>query len=162
LGDEANPLFLRGRIDDHFVWPDDSITLVDYKSGKTPGPKDFNFEFANRLKVQLDLYGAVLEASGLTVKQGMYLFLELNQKYEENKKVHSQTVLQGHFIADWLPKGRKECPKLDKDGAVTHAKEVANSIRNGVITLTTFRDKGITPCKDTCSVRNICRTPVEG
>ena len=162
LGDEANPLFLRGRIDDHFVWPDDSITLVDYKSGKTPGPKDFNFEFANRLKVQLDLYGAVLEASGLTVKQGMYLFLELNQKYEENKKVQSQTVLQGHFIPEWLPKGRKECPKLDKDGAVTHAKKVANSIREGVITLTTFQDKGTTPCKDTCSVRNICRTPVEG
>jgi hypothetical protein len=162
LGDEANPLFLRGRIDDHFVWPDESITLVDYKSGDTPGPKDFHFDFAQRLKVQLDLYAAVLEKSGQAVKQGMYLYLELNQKYDEKDKINTHTVLQGHFIPEWLPGKRNDCPKLDKDGAVTHAKEVANSIRNGVITLTTFQDKGTTPCKDTCSVRNICRTPVEG
>lgn len=162
LGDQTTPLFLRGRIDDHFVWPDQSITLVDYKSGKTPGPKDFNFEFANRLKVQLDLYAAVLKTSDLVVKQGMYLYLELGQKPEGNEKIHSQTVLQGHFIPEWLPARRKDCPSLDRDGAVDHAKVVAKGIREGVISLTTFQDKGTTPCKDTCPVRNICRTPVEG
>lgn len=162
LGDEHTPLFLRGRIDDHFVWPDQSITLVDYKSGKTPSPKDFQFEFANRFKVQLDLYAAVLETSGLTVKQGMYLYLELNQKFDEKDKINSHTVLQGHFIADWLPARRTDCPKLDREGALEHTRDAAKSIREGVIQLTTFRESGTTPCKDTCPVRNICRTPVEG
>ena len=162
MGDETNPLFLRGRIDDHFVWPDQSILLVDYKSGKTPDPGPFNFEFENRFKVQLDLYGAVLEASGLRVKQGMYLYLELGQKPTGKESVNKQTVLQGHFIREWLPGGRKDCPKLDKEGALEHTRGVAKSIRDGVIHLTTFQDKKTTPCKDTCSVRNICRTPVEG
>lgn len=160
LGDSEAPLFLQGRIDDWYVWQDGKSTLVDYKSGTTPPPGKFLKERDRKWKVQLDLYAAVLLATDIEVKQGMYLFLEMNSKWEEEDKVQSHTVLQGHFIKEWLPLRRKDCPPLDKEGAVTHAKGVARSIRNGIIPLTTFQNPKDHPaCTNNCPVRNICRTP---
>lgn len=149
-------VWIQGRMDDWFAWPDGRAILVDYKSGKPPEQADFARDHKERLRLQLDLYAAALDRE---VAQGIYLFFHVTSHPKEKDHVKNRTRLQGEMVKGWsgLPRGVQEPTPLDPAGARLHAATVAQSVRRGVFPLTTLRDGE--ECQGWCGAKSICRTP---
>ncbi len=157
-----DPVYLSGRIDDHFQIPGGPSLLTDYKSGRPPGQGEFVSDHdVKKTMLQMDYYAACLKKKGFHVTKAIYLFLWLNQNNEDGRDLKNSTRMQGDYDKDWAGKPQKGPPaSIDTNLAEKHLIECAGSIRKGLFPLTTFNGKGDTECTSSCLGRNICRTPV--
>ncbi len=157
-----DPVFLLGRIDDHYQIAGGPSLLTDYKSGNPHPQGEFVNDHDNKkTRLQMDYYAAGLKKKGINVTKAIYLFLQVNETTEDAELLKGSTRMQGEYDKEWAGKPRNGPPAaIDTDLAEKHLLECAGAIRGGRFPLTTFREEKETECNTFCPGRNICRTPV--